>query len=237
MPTCRALPHYCQRAPRQHVSGTLGYCGASPVPFPHCQHCPRRPGARPRAEPRLGVALPAPPGPTAIASAPALRGAAPGTPTSTAALGLSDGRVTGQGGASLHPHSPPPGLRQDHGPAGARGLGGRPGSGTRGPCTHLPGLQLEPQAQLRVVNGTVVPELCQRQPEVRQGLLEPVGVGAGGGPQRPREGPPAPAFFLPPPQLRGQLPGQQWSPRSQHEVGTQVQTKGSRGQHAEVAAS
>lgn len=141
------------------------------------------------------------------------------------------------GGGVSPSTQPPPGLRQDHGPAGARGLGGRPGSGTRGPCTHLPGLQLEPQAQLRVVNGTVVPELCQRQPEVRQGLLEPVGVGAGGGPQRPREGPPAPAFFLPPPQLRGQLPGQQWSPRSQHEVGTQVQTKGSRGQHAEVAAS
>lgn len=107
MPTCRALPHYCQRAPRQHASGTLGYCGASPVPFPHCQHCPRRPGARPRAEPRLGVALPAPPGPTAIASAPALRGAAPGTPTSTAALGLSDGRVTGQGGR-LSIHTAPP---------------------------------------------------------------------------------------------------------------------------------
>lgn len=43
---------------------------------------------------------------------------------------------------------------------------------------HLPGLQLEPQAQLCVVDDGVPPQLCQRQLEVGQGLLEPAVTGS-----------------------------------------------------------
>lgn len=53
----------------------------------------------------------------------------------------------------------------------------------RGPASppahaHLPGLQLEPQAQLCVVDDGVPPQLCQGQVEVGQGLLEPAVTGS-----------------------------------------------------------
>lgn len=74
------------------------------------------------------------------------------------------------------------------GPAGTKGPGGPlghlpVGSTHRGPASppahaHLPGLQLEPQAQLCVVDGGVPPQLCQGQVEVGQGLLEPAVTGS-----------------------------------------------------------
>lgn len=108
------------------------------------------------------------------------------------------------------------------------------------PLAHLPGLQPEAQAQLRVVDGAVAPQLCQRQPEVGQGLPEPAGSGAaGGGPQQLQEkgASPAPILLLPPlPPAPGTPAGEQrCSPGSQHTVGTPVPTEGSRGQHADVA--
>lgn len=108
------------------------------------------------------------------------------------------------------------------------------------PHAHLPGLQPEAQAQLRVVDGGVAPQLCQRQPEVGQGLPEPAGSGAaGGGPQQLQEkgASPAPILLLPPlPPAPGTPAGEQrCSPGSQRTVGTPVPTEGSRGQHADVA--
>lgn len=46
------------------------------------------------------------------------------------------------------------------------------------PRAHLPGLQLEAQAQLRVVDGGVPLQLDQGLLEVGQGLLGPAGAGA-----------------------------------------------------------
>lgn len=42
--------------------------------------------------------------------------------------------------------------------------------------THLPGLQFEVQTQLGVVNGSIAPQLCQGQLEVRHSLLGPVNM-------------------------------------------------------------
>lgn len=48
------------------------------------------------------------------------------------------------------------------------------------PLAYLPGLQLEAQAQLRVVDGGVPPQLGQGRLEVGQGLLVPAGAGRRG---------------------------------------------------------
>lgn len=89
---------------------------------------------------------------------------------------------------------------------------------------HLPGLQLEPQTQLCVVDDGVPPQLRQGQLEVGQGLLEPAGSREQGGASAGKRG-------LALRQLQGHL--DIWGAV----VVTQVLTKGTRGQCSDVAAS
>ena len=156
-----APPQAQPRPGRQSRGRGLQDPWPSPAPRPAAHHLsltPDPPGPSPGRARQLGFRAPLARGSVSVKVAPPVTVTRQRDPEDRVCR-TRPGRTPG----AACPHTAP------------RWPGGLPAASSLHWCTHLPGLQLEPQAQLGVVDGGVVLQLCQGQLEVRQGLLEPAG--------------------------------------------------------------